>query len=111
MNSRGLGGRIKKKYISDLIRKEQVGFICLQETKCEQISKEGCYQIWGSNEIDWIENGEFNNSGRLVTMWKKNCFEMTRYINGNKFSIIEGLWKIGTSIEITIVNIYIVLVT
>ena len=52
MNIRGLEGRIKRKYISDLIRKEQVGFICLQETKCEQISKERCCQIWGSNEID-----------------------------------------------------------
>jgi len=60
MNIRGLGGRIKRKYINDLIKKQQVGFICLQETKCEHISKERCYQIWGSNEIDWIEIGVLN---------------------------------------------------
>jgi len=106
MNIKGLGGRIKRKYISDLIRKEQVGFICLQETKCEHISKEKCYQIWGSNEIDWIENGVVNNGGGLVTIWKKNCFEIKRYKHGNNFSIIEAVWKIGTPIEITIVNIY-----
>ena len=94
------------KYISDLIRKEQVEFICLQETKCEQLSKERCYQIWGSNGIDWIEIGAVNNGGRIVTMWKKNCFELKRYRNGNNFSIIEGVWKIGTPIEIMIVNIY-----
>jgi len=47
MNIRGLGGRIKRKYISDLIKKQQVGFICLQETKCGHNSKERCYQIWG----------------------------------------------------------------
>jgi len=39
-------------------------------------------------------------------MWKKDCFEMKRYRNGNNFSIIEGVWKIGTPIEITIVNVY-----
>jgi len=39
-------------------------------------------------------------------MWKKNCFEIKRYRNGNNFSIIKGVWKIGTPIEITIVNIY-----
>jgi len=43
MNIRGLGGRIKRKYISDLIKKQQVGFICLQETKCGHNSKERCY--------------------------------------------------------------------
>jgi len=39
-------------------------------------------------------------------MWKKNCFEMKRYKNGNNFLVIEGMWKIGTPIEITIANIY-----
>jgi len=94
------------KYISDLVKKQQVGFICLQETKCEHISKEKCYQIWGSNEINWIEIGTVNNGGGIITMRKKDCFEMKRYINGNNFSIIEGVWKVGMPIEITISNVY-----
>jgi len=94
------------KYISDIIRKQQVGVICLQKTKCEQISKEKCSQIWGSNEIDWIEIRLVNNGGGLITMWKKDCFEMKKYRNGNNFSIIEGVWKLGTPIEITITNVY-----
>jgi len=106
MNIRGLGGRIKRKYVSDLIKKQQVGFICLQETKCEHISKERCYQIWGSNEIDWIEIGAVNNGGGIITMWKKGCFELIRYKSGNNFSIVEGIWKVGEPIEITIANIY-----
>jgi len=39
-------------------------------------------------------------------MWKKDCFEMKRYKNGNNFSIIEGVWKVGMPIEITIANVY-----
>jgi len=106
MNIRGLRERIKRKYISDLIRKQQVGVICLQKTKCEQIGKERFYQIWGSNEIDWIEIGVVNNGGGLITMWKKDCFEMKRFRNGNNFSIIEGVWKLGMPVEITITNVY-----
>jgi len=106
MNIRGLRGRIKRKYVSDLIKKQQAGFICLQETKCEHINKERCYQIWGSNEIDWIEIGAVNNGGGIITMWKKDCFELKRYRNGNNFLIIEGVWKVGMQIEITIANVY-----
>jgi len=106
MNIRGLGGKIKRKYISELIKKQQVGFICLQETKCEQISKEKSYQMWGSNEIDWIEVGAVNNGGGIITMWKKDCFELKGFRSGNNFSIIEGIWKVGKPVEITIVNVY-----
>jgi len=94
------------KYINDLIRKHQVGVICLQETKCEQIGKERCYQFWGSNEIDWIEIEAVNNGGGLITMWKKDCFEMKKFRNGNNFSIIEGVWKVGMQVEIMITNVY-----
>ena len=91
MNIRGLGGMIKRKYISKLIKEQQVGFICLQETKCEHFSKEKCYQMWGSNEIDWIEVGAVNNGGGIITMWKKNCFELKGFRCGNNYSIIEGI--------------------
>ena len=56
--------------------------------------------------MEWIEIGAVNNGGGIITMWKKDCFEMKRYRSENFFSIIEGVWKIGTPIEITVVNVY-----
>jgi len=38
--------------------------------------------MWASNEIDWIEIGAVNNGGGVITMWKKDCFEMKRYRTG-----------------------------
>jgi len=61
MNIRGLSGNVKKKCISNLVKKKEMCIECLQETKCEPISKEKCYQLWDSNDIDWIENGAVNN--------------------------------------------------
>jgi len=62
LNIRGLGGSIKRKYIRDLISKEHVEMICLQETKCSDISKENGFLLWESNDIGWIEVGASNNA-------------------------------------------------
>jgi len=53
---------MKRKYIRDWVSKEHVDMICLQETKCFVFRKESCYLLWGSNEIDWIENDASNNA-------------------------------------------------
>ena len=81
MNIRGIGGSTKRTYLRDLIRKEEVGMVCLQETKCSEISKELCYYLWGSNEIEWLENGAVNNAGGIITMWRRSSFDMTGFFN------------------------------
>lgn len=53
----------------------------------------------GSNEIDWVENMVVNNGGGSSQCAKKNYFEMKRYRNGSNFSIIEGVWKLGTPLN------------
>jgi len=61
--------------------------VCLQETKC-------------------FEFGTSSNTGGTITMWRKSCLQLLRYSNGNNFSIIEGVWKIGGNVQVTIVNVY-----
>jgi len=34
LNIKGVRGNIKRKYVRELIRKEEVRMVCLQETKC-----------------------------------------------------------------------------
>jgi len=65
INVRGLGGNVKRKYLRDLISKEQANMVCLQKTKCFVLSKESCYLLWGSNELDWVENGANNIAGGI----------------------------------------------
>jgi len=31
---------------------------------------------------------------------------MVSFVNGNNFTIIEGLWKVGSGLPVTIVNVY-----
>jgi len=93
-------------YSRYLIRKEEVGMVCLQKTICSMFCKERCYYLWGSNEIDWVENGAINNAGGIITMWRRSSFNMTSYVNGKSYSVVEGVWKVGAGVQITIVNVY-----
>jgi len=68
LNIRALGGSVKRRYLRELICLEQVGMVCLQETKFSEVGEGNCFLLWGSNDIDWVENGASNNVGELITM-------------------------------------------
>jgi len=106
LDVRGLGGNKKRRYLKELIFKEQVGMVCIQETKCSEFGKENCFNMWGSNEIDWVENGAINNAGGIITVWRRSCFQLSSFFNRNNSSIIEGEWKVGDGVRLTIVNVY-----
>lgn len=51
-NIRGLGGRIRRSAIRDLIKKEKVEFMCIQETKLENCDSMLCQSLWGGTDMD-----------------------------------------------------------
>ena len=85
---------MKRKYLSNLISKEGADMVCLQETKCSEISREKVCLIWGNNDVDWIENKAVNSVGGVLTIWNSTTFQMISFVNGRNYSIIEGLWKV-----------------
>jgi len=62
--------------------------------------------MWDYNDIEWVENKDINNSGGIITFWRKSCFQMLSYVNGSNYNIVEGMWKIGAIMSITIVIMY-----
>ena len=59
---------MKRKYLSDLISKKRADMVCLQETKCVEVSREKVCLIWGNNEVDWFENKANNSVGGVLTI-------------------------------------------
>jgi exonuclease III len=49
-NVRGLGSRVKRKKIADLVRTEKLDFLALQETKMEVISDSLVHNLWGNSD-------------------------------------------------------------
>lgn len=51
-NLRGMGGRVKWKFVKNMVIKEEIQLLCLQETKRETINKETCQALWGDHEVE-----------------------------------------------------------
>lgn len=62
-NIRGLGGILKKKEIREVIEKERVDFVCIQETKKDAIDRKLVESIWRYGEVDWVYAGAMGKSG------------------------------------------------
>jgi len=64
------------------------------------------YFLWGSNEIDWVENKACNSVGGVLTMWSSKSFQKSKVVNDRNYFVIEGLWKRGNGVSVTGVNVY-----
>lgn len=53
LNLRGLSGKPRWRVLRELVKKEEVDILCLQETKRESIDEKICYNVWGDKEVEW----------------------------------------------------------
>lgn len=69
---RGLGGKVKLRSMRELMIKEKVQFIYLQETKFEEVSTSLCYLLVGNYEVEWRAGLASNATGGILCLWKKD---------------------------------------
>jgi len=62
--------------------------------------------LWSSNEIDWVKIGAINTARGIITMWRRNSFNLTSSFNGRFFLVVECVWKVGLGVQVMIVNGY-----
>jgi hypothetical protein len=70
-NIRGLGSRVKRRKVRELIASESLDFLALQETKLEGISGSLCCRLWGNAECEWAFLPAVGNSGGILSLWRK----------------------------------------
>jgi mannosylglycoprotein endo-beta-mannosidase len=70
-NIRGLGSRVKRRKVRELIALEKLDFLALQETKLEGVSGSLCSNLWGSVECDWEFVPSEGASGGILSLWRK----------------------------------------
>jgi len=104
-NVRGLGGRVKCGYLKNLMAKEEVEMLCIQETKLELIDRALCQRIWGENDVEWFVSLTINRGRGLLCLWNKEDFSLQNSFHGQGFLAIKGIWK-KKGIVITMVNVY-----
>jgi len=105
LNIRGLGGGIKARYLRRVISSEEAEFVCLQETKTEEVTDARCFSLWGDNKVGWIHNGGVNGSGSLLSMWHKETFVYESHSLGKGFIATVGT-HVKSAQRCCVVNVY-----
>ncbi|MCH94158.1 LINE-1 reverse transcriptase like, partial [Trifolium medium] len=85
-NLRGLGSRVKRRKVRDLVRVENLDFLALQETKLESISDSLVHCLWGSDDCDWVSLPAVGNSGGILSIWRKSAMSVVFTFTGSGFA-------------------------
>nr|KYP46770.1 hypothetical protein KK1_031611 [Cajanus cajan] len=104
-NVRGLGGKIKRRYIMKLVGDEDIDLLCVQETKREDISNWVCHAMWGGMDCEWKSTPTINMGGSLLSIWKKDKFELISHFRGFAYLGLDGVWKENGE-RVVIINVY-----
>jgi len=105
LNVRGLGSPVKWRYIKDVIRKEGVKMVCLQEVKLANFSLNNCCQLWGDNDIDYFYSEPINGAGGILTIWHKKNFQCSNHIINRWFIVFVGIFR-ESNTPVVITNEY-----
>ncbi|KAK2449806.1 hypothetical protein QL285_008962 [Trifolium repens] len=70
-NIRGLGSRVKRRRVRDLVKEEKIDFLAIQETKMEVIPEALAFGLWGNSDCEWRYLPSNGNSGGVLSIWSK----------------------------------------
>jgi hypothetical protein len=104
-NIRGLGGRVKRNKLKEMVRKEKLDFLALQETKLEIIPDSLCLSIWGDDDCCWAYLPSMGNSGGILSIWRKSSSRLIFSFIGEGFVGVCLEWGVEKHVCF-VVNIY-----
>ncbi|XP_020233376.1 uncharacterized protein LOC109813582 [Cajanus cajan] len=104
-NCRGLGGDVKRRRISELIRLEALDFIVIQESELEMCDSTLCAQLWGSTEFEWFASPSQGRSGGLLSIWNFNRGKLVFTFSGTGFHGVCLQWGVD-AYRCVVVNVY-----
>ncbi|GKV12840.1 hypothetical protein SLEP1_g23934 [Rubroshorea leprosula] len=97
--------KAQKRHLKDLVNRERVIFLAVQETKLSVVDRKICRTIWGSEEFDWAAKNPVGRSGGLLCLWDQKAIRKIRVLEGENFIGVEGMW-LPKNTTITIINVY-----
>jgi exonuclease III len=105
-NIRGMRGRVKRRRIKELIHKEKIDFMAIQETRLEAISDALCHNLWGGTDCEWAFLPAEGNSGGILSIWRKVNSSLIFTFMGEGFVDVCLEWGVKKDICF-VVNVYV----
>jgi exonuclease III len=91
--------------LRDLVSKEKIDFLAIQETKMEVVSDALCYFLWGSEDCDWLYLPSEGNSGGILSIWRKSSSSLIFNFKGEGFVGVCLEWGVHKTVCF-VVNVY-----
>lgn len=104
-NVRGLGERVKRKVIKNLVLEQRVDFLAIQESKIEVFTDSVCKGLWESDDCDWAFNPAIGNSCEIISIWRKSVSNILFSFVGEGFVGVCLEWGCKKQ-RCFVVNIY-----
>ncbi|GKV11964.1 hypothetical protein SLEP1_g23173 [Rubroshorea leprosula] len=94
-----------KKEVREVVRKERVEFLAIQESKMEVVDRATCKQLWGSDDFDFCMKASNGNSGGLLCIWDNKLLKNCSQIEGENFVGVSGNWG-EKMLPVYLINVY-----
>jgi len=104
-NVRGLGGAVKKREVSHLVREKKPFILCIQETKLQVLDAFDCRSIWGDDKVDFSYQRSAGASGGLVTLWDLSEVEVWSSASLDHVLAVTGRF-LKSGEQFTMFNVY-----
>lgn len=104
-NIMGLGGRMKKREIKQMVMSQKHDLVCLQYSKLASVDRSLCSQLWDGDDFEWVAKLADGRSGGLIILWSKLCFQLSDTFEGGHFLGLEG-WRGAEKVRVSILNVH-----
>jgi exonuclease III len=96
---------VKRRFVKELIQKERIDFMAIQETKMEVIQESLVYNLWGGDDCDWAFLPAEGNSGGILSIWRKVNNSLVFTFMGEDFVGVCIDWGVVNK-RCVVVNVY-----
>ncbi|GLT59680.1 hypothetical protein SLA2020_324870 [Shorea laevis] len=104
-NVRGFGGGGKKREVREMIAKERLDVVFIQETKIDVLEERISRAIWGRGDFDWVMKSAIGSSGGILCLWNQNSIKAQNKVEGFGFCGFEGQWG-SEGVPCIFINVY-----
>jgi exonuclease III len=91
--------------VRELVRREKIELLALQETKLGSIDHALCCRLWGGDNVAWRSNPALGRSGGLLLLWDKDKGKLLDSFQGQGFLGILLEWGPQKK-KCVIINVY-----
>lgn len=106
INIRGVGGDLKSKWIRELVGRNQVSFLAMQETQSSGLNEMVVKRFWGKKAFEFEVVEPDGRSGGMISIWDPSVFKKRDCVKCKNFLMVRGSIK-GYNEMVSIVNIYV----